>query len=104
MKKLEELKVEFPKYFPNWMDEDDIISKLDSMWTSREYWYVDRDGLGTQTIVEANIQDDKCEGYFWLELDSQNRIKVWLEIGFEDWDDDEQTYMMEYSSIVGWDE
>lgn len=107
MKKLIELKEAYPNTFKSWMNERDIIEILDSKWTSRESWYLMKNGIGTQDVREAELIDDDgtdatCKGYFNVRIEG-DYIKVYLNINLLGWDDEEQNYLCESANMIGWD-
>lgn len=81
---------------------------IDEWWenTSREYYYLNRKGVGVYDINDdVAVIDGKCEGYYRQELtwNGSKRIKVILEIELYDWDDEVKAYMTESAKVVGWE-
>ena len=101
MKNLMQLKEEYPNTFKGWMNERDIIKVLDSKWTSRESWYLMKNGIGTQNVSEADVKDGECQGYFNVRVEGDD-LKIYLDITLRDWDDEEKQYITESSVIIGW--
>lgn len=103
MKKLIELKEAYPRTFKAWMDEGDIIQELDRRWTSRESWYIGRDGYGTQTFDDVDLYgNNECDGYFNLRIEGDD-IKVYLHFYEYDYDEEQGIFTLETSSMVGWE-
>lgn len=101
MKNLMQLKEEYPNTFKGWMNERDIIEVLDSKWTSRESWYLMSNGIGTQNVSEADVNDGECLGYFNVRVEGDD-LKIYLNITLSDWDDEEKQYLTESSVMIGW--
>lgn len=102
MKKLIELKEAFPRTFGAWMNESDIVKELDRRWTSRESWYIGRDGKGTQTLDDVDLINDECDGYFNLRIEGTD-IRVYLHFIEYDYDEEEGIFTSETSEMTGWD-
>lgn len=106
MRELNELKTEMSKTFKPWMDERDIKELLDREWTSRESWYVGKDGYGTQDFDQAELKKDRYRAtgleYFDLKIDGKD-IRIYIHAIHYDWDDEDKMYLSSTAEIVGWD-
>ena len=107
MRELKEINDVYPKTFPAWMTENDIEELIDMKWTSREYYYLNKRGFGTQNIKDAELMNDngkdaQGKGYFYVTI-ANHELRIYLDIFMHDWDEEEQMYLEESSRIIGWD-
>lgn len=96
--------------FKGCYSDGDFIEKAADLNRSCEIWYSLPNGIGTQSELDIRPYLEQteggwyeCDGYICIEVTTlggrTEEFEVPIEIGFEDWDEEEQCFMNSWYQV-----